>query len=232
MEKILIIEDDRLLARSLQGILAQDNYDADIAYEGANGIFLAESRVYSVILLDIMLPDMDGWDVVRTLQSKRITTPILMLTALDTPRDIVNGLKLGADDYVTKPFDVDVLLARIKNIIRRQEHRVPTSLDYEDLTLNLENSVLWCGSRSEQLTPKEFAVLRLLMEKPGDTLTMKKLMATVWDGDTRENNVEVIFTYLRRKLRKLGSRVGIRKIQGQGYVFTDLQTISKRERQL
>ena len=220
MNKILIIEDDRLLARSLQQVLLTANYDTDTAFDGETGVEYAISRVYTLILLDIMLPDMDGWEVARTLQSKCITTPILFLTALDTAKDIVAGLNLGAEDYVTKPFDVDVLLARIKNIIRRGEHRVPTSLTYEDLTLNLENSMLWCGPHSEQLSPKEFAVMRLLMIQPGDTLTMKKLMTTVWDGDTRDNNVEVVFTYLRRKLRKLGSIVGIRKIQGQGYVFS------------
>ena len=218
MTRILIVEDEQNLAKAIGEIMNRAGYETDLVYDGVDAVKYAASRTYSVIILDIMLPDLDGYGVVAELQKRSITTPILMLTALSETKDKVIGLNCGADDYLAKPFDNEELIARVNALIRRSS-QPSESLSYEDLTLNLRNSTLWSRGKSVELRPKEFEVLKELFLHPEETVSVKTLSIRAWDGEATSNNVEVYMTFIRRKLSLLKSVVGIRKVQGVGYVM-------------
>ena len=217
--QILIAEDERALSNALKKLLEQRGYFVDAVYDGPDAVEYARSVSYSLIILDVMLPGLDGFGVVQALRREGIGTPILMLTARTSTPDKVQGLNSGADDYMTKPFDTEELLARVGALTRRTGDVVVDTVRYADLTLELGSARLLCGNDSVQLSRKEFAVLRTFLFNPTMTIGTDTLIANAWgmDSDATDNNVEVYISFLRKKLKYLGSRVAIRKLQRIGY---------------
>ena len=188
-------------------------------YTGTDGLEYARSGQYDAVVLDVMLPGLDGFGVVRTMRRENIATPVLMLTARDDVRDKVTGLDCGADDYMTKPFQPEELLARLRALTRRRGEVALEQLAWQDLTLDLTNYELRCGERRVRLGFKEFEVLRLLLEHPGMVVPKETLLTRVWgaESDAEDNNAEAYISFLRKKLHFLGSRVGIATLRKVGY---------------
>lgn len=216
---ILIVEDELPIARALKEMLTREGHLADMVHDGPSGVEYAEEMAYDLIILDVMLPGLDGFGVIRALRAKHISTPTLMLTARTATADKVTGLNAGADDYMTKPFDKEELLARVNALTRRKGEVVMDTLSFCDLTLDLASAQLSCGGESVQLSRKEFDVLRVFLSDPQITLTKDALISAVWgmDSEATDNNVEAYISFLRKKLRFLGSKVGIRNLQRIGY---------------
>lgn len=217
--QILIVEDEVRLANALAQILREQKYIVDAVYDGRDGFDYAASGQYDVIVLDVMLPSMDGFQVVRSLREKRIQTPVLLLTAKDELRDKVHGLDCGADDYMTKPFAPEELCARIRALSRRQGDVILDEMTFDDLTLNLSTYDLSRGSKSIHLGYKEFEVLRILMSNPHTIVPKDDLINKVWGAasSAEDNNVEAYISFLRKKFYFLGSRVQIATIRKVGY---------------
>lgn len=217
--KILIVEDEVRLADALGQIMKEQHYQADIVYNGTDGLYCGLSGEYDVILLDVMLPGENGFQVVKKLREAHIQTPILMLTARDDVKDKITGLDKGADDYMTKPFVPEELLARIRALSRRQGEVLVEEMTFGDLTLNLSANDLWCGSKSIHLGFKEFEVLKILMGNTGKIISKDTLITKVWgnDSDAEDNNVEAYISFLRKKFHFLGSRVEIGTVRKVGY---------------
>lgn len=217
--QILVIEDEPRLAEAIAQILKEKKYMVDIANDGRDGYDLAVSGAYDCIILDVMLPIKDGYQVASELRKEHIATPILMLTAKDTVADKVKGLDSGADDYMTKPFSPDELLARIRAMTRRQGEVVLDELSFEDLTLSLSAYNITCKDKSVHLNFKEFEILRILMSNPAAVVTKEDLIVKVWgyDSNAVDNNVEVYISFLRKKLEFIGSCVEITALRKIGY---------------
>ena len=206
---ILVVEDEVRLAETLKEILKTQKYTCDLVYDGEDGLAYAESGIYDVILLDIMLPKMNGFDVVRTLRSKKVSTPVILLTARDEVTDKVKGLDCGADDYLTKPFSTEELLARIRAVSRRLGEVLLDEMQFADLTLNLANCTLSGKTKS----------IKLLMANPGAIISKDELLVKVWgyESDAEDNNVEVYISFLRKKLHFLESAANIATVRKIGY---------------
>ncbi|MGF7017043.1 DNA-binding response OmpR family regulator [Lachnospiraceae bacterium PF1-21] len=217
--KILIVEDERRLAEALAAILKKDHHETDLTYNGEEGLYYAIEEDYDLIILDVMLPKMDGFAVAKALREQKIETPILMLTAKGEIPDKINGLDSGADDYMTKPFDADELRARVRALTRRQGVVIMDTLTYGDVVLNLSTNQLIKGAKNVNLGFKEREVLRLLIAS-GEMITPKEtLLSKVW-GDASEavdNNVEAYISFLRKKLKYLKSTLEIETIRKVGY---------------
>lgn len=216
---LLIVEDETGLAGALEHILRKAGNLTDWVADGQSALDYIRGFSYDLVLLDIMLPKLDGISVLRQIRSEGIQTPVLMLTARTTVPDKVLGLNAGADDYLTKPFDPEELLARIGAMTRRKGAMVLNELSYEDLTLDLNTVTLRCGKRDVQLSPKEFEIARLMLTEPKMTFSKDLLITRGWgmDSEATDNNVEAYISFLRKKLRFLGSRVAIRNLQKIGY---------------
>ncbi|MCX6791762.1 MAG: response regulator transcription factor [Candidatus Gottesmanbacteria bacterium] len=219
--RILIVEDEHKIANSIKKGLEQESYAVDVCYNGTDGFDLASTEDYDVIALDILLPGMDGITICKKLRTDNIHTPILMLTAKGQTTDKVQGLDAGADDYLTKPFAFEELLARIRALVRRPRHAVGTTLKVEDLTLDTLSYEVKRANTVVQLSSREFALLEYLMRHPNTTLTKDQIIGHVWnyDADILPNTVEVYIGYLRNKLDKPFPRVPslIHTIRGFGY---------------
>ena len=216
---VLVVEDEKNLADALAHILREQHFNADVVYDGKSGLDYAMSGLYDAVVLDVMLPGMDGLEVARSLRAAGVATPILMLTAKSSVKDKVAGLDCGADDYMTKPFSPDELLARLRALTRRTGEVVLDSLTFGDLTLDLENMNLSSHDRSVHLSWREGEVMKLLMRSPQTVLSKQALLARVWgiEGEASTNNVEAYISFLRKKLSFLGSRVSISTIRMLGY---------------
>lgn len=216
---ILIVEDETALAEAVEHILRKAGHSADRVADGQSALDYIRVGGYDLILLDIMLPRLDGISVLRQLRSEGVQTPVLMLTARTTVPDKVAGLNAGADDYLTKPFDPEELLARVGAMTRRRREVVLDELCYGDLTLELNTVTLRCGSRDVQLGPKEFALMRLMLSEPKMIYSKDLLISRAWglDSEATDNNVEAYISFLRKKLRYLGSGVTIKNLQKIGY---------------
>ena len=217
--RILLVEDETRLADALSQILREQSYLVDAVYDGEDGLSYAATGQYDAVVLDVMLPRLDGCGMVRRLRAQKIATPVLMLTARDELSDKVAGLDCGADDYMTKPFAPEELLARIRALTRRQGEVRLEETSLADLTLNLTNHALSCGARSVRLGQKEFEVLRLLMASPRAVVPKEELIVKIWGAETdvTDNNAEAYVSFLRKKLFYLGSRVGISTVRKLGY---------------
>jgi len=217
--KVLIVEDEVRLADALGQIMKEQHYQADIVYNGTDGLSCGLSGEYDVIVLDVMLPGENGFQVVKKLREARIQTPVLLLTARDDIQDKVNGLDRGADDYMTKPFIPEELLARIRALSRRQGEVIVEEMKFGDLTLTLSANDLCCGTKSIHLGYKEFEVLKILMSNSGRIVSKETLISRVWgsDSDAEDNNVEAYISFLRKKLNFVGSRVEISTLRKVGY---------------
>lgn len=220
--KILIVEDEPGLAEALAQLLRDGGWQADTAADGPAGLELARSGAYGAAVLDVMLPGLDGFGVCRALREAGNTIPILMLTARGSVADKVEGLDCGADDYMTKPFAPEELLARIRALTRRQGPGEPSGPAFADLRLELSTHTLSRGDRSVQLSPKEFELLRLLMRKPGAVCPKGAILDRLWDG-AEDNNLEAYISFLRKKFAYLGSRAGITSLRKVGYRLEDTQ---------
>ena len=216
---MLIVEDEAALAGALEHILRKAGNLTDWVADGQSALDYIRGCSYDLVLLDIMLPKLDGISVLRQIRSEGIQTPVLLLTARATVPDKVLGLNAGADDYLTKPFDPEELLARIGAMTRRKGAMVLNELSFEDLTLDLNTVTLRCGKRDVQLSPKEFEIARLMLTQPQMTFSKDLLITKGWgmDSEATDNNVEAYISFLRKKLRYLGSRVTIRNLQKIGY---------------
>ena len=217
--RVLIVEDERRLAEALGQIMAEQRYQADVVYDGADGLDYALTEQYDVIVLDVMLPKLDGFEVASWLRHAHVSTPILMLTARDEMPDKIAGLDHGADDYMTKPFDIGELLARVRALSRRQGEVIGEQLTAGDLTLELSTRCLRRGDKSVRLGFKEFDVLRQLMVHPRAVVPKEDIIARVWglESDAEDNNVEVYISFLRKKLLFLESNVSIGTVRKVGY---------------
>lgn len=221
--KILIVEDDMRLARALAHILVESHHEVDIVGDGASGLEWAESGMYDVIILDVMLPKMDGFEVVAELRRENVSTPVLLLTARDAVSDKITGLDSGADDYMTKPFSPAELMAHLRMLTRRQGEVIFEKIDFADLTLNLDSLELSCGSKTIHLSVKEFSIAKILMTNPSQIASKELLIDKVWgmDSSAEDNNVEAYISFLRKKLKFLGSRARIETIRKVGYRLVD-----------
>lgn len=217
--QILIAEDEISLAKALKRILEQKGYYVDLVHDGASALDYAQGMVYQLVILDVMLPELDGFSVVREMRKTGIHTPVLMLTARTATSDKVTGLNFGADDYMTKPFDTEELLARVGALTRRTGEVIVDQMTYEDLTLDLQSAALICGSETVQLSRKEFEVLKTFLYQPSMTISTDTLIINAWgiESEATDNNVEVYISFIRKKLKYLNSRVGIKKLQKIGY---------------
>ena len=216
--KILVIEDERLLAESIRAVLEQKGFEVETVYDGETGAEYALTGIYDLLILDVMMPGMNGFEVAKTVRSRRCATPILMLTALGGIDDRVRGLNSGADYYLTKPFDTRELLACINALLRRQGGQVD-ELRFGSVSLDLATSLLICGEKSVRLSAREFDVMRLLLQSGERIVSKEVILARVWgyDSNAVENHVEVYVGFLRKKLRAIGSDVRIEAIRRLGY---------------
>ena len=216
--KILIIEDEKLLADSLCELLRKKGFSVEAVYDGEAGAQYAELGVYDLLILDVMMPKMDGYAVARKVRSLRLGTPILMLTAKSELEDRITGLNAGADYYLTKPFDTRELLACVNALLRRQGPQVD-ELTLGNTSLNLASATLVCGANRVRLSAKEFDIMRFLLQSGGRNLSKEVILARVWgyDSDAVENHVEVYVGFLRKKLSSIGSNVHIETIRRLGY---------------
>lgn len=218
--RVLIVEDEVRLAATLQDLLEMDGYAADVCHDGESGLDNALTNIYDVVLLDVMLPRMDGFTVVRQLRAAGCAVPVLMLTARSEVTDRVTGLDSGADYYLTKPFEPRELLACVRALARRQpELRSTDLLRCGDLTLEKSSFTLSCGERSVRLSRKEYGMMELLMLNQKVVITKEKLLVKIWgyESDAEDNNVEVYVSFLRKKLEHLRSQVKIKTIRMVGY---------------
>ena len=216
--KILIIEDDVLLANSLKALLERKGFAVEAVHDGETGTEYAELGIYDLLILDVMMPGLDGYQVARQVRSRRCSTPILMLTAKSGLEDRIQGLNAGADYYLTKPFDSRELLACINALLRRQGGQVD-EMTYGNTALDLSSCTLICGARSVQLSAREFDVMRLLLQSRGSNLSKEAILSRVWgyDSNAVENHVEVYISFLRKKLSSIGSDLRIVSLRRLGY---------------
>lgn len=221
--RVLIVEDEVRLAETLRDLLELRGYTADVSYDGEQGLDNALSGIYDVVILDVMLPKRNGFEVVKAIRQAGNATPVLLLTAKSEVGDKVQGLDCGADYYLTKPFEPKELLACIRALARRQpELRETGTLSCGDLTLEQTTFTLSCGKRSVRLSRKEFDLMEMLLLNQKLVLTKEKLLLKVWgyESDAEDNNVEVYISFLRKKLEHIGSTVKIKTIRMVGYCLT------------
>ena len=216
--KILVIEDEQLLAQSIRAVLEQKGFTVETVFDGETGAEYAKLGIYDLLILDVMMPGMDGFEVARAVRAQRCATPILMLTARSTIEDRIQGLNSGADYYLTKPFDTRELLACVGALLRRQGNQVD-ELRFGNTSLDLASGQLCCGEKAVRLSAREFDVMRLLMQSGTRILSKEVILARVWgyESNAVENHVEVYVGFLRKKLRSIGSDVRIGAIRRLGY---------------
>lgn len=216
--KILIIEDEILLADSLKTMLESKGFEVETIYDGKEGEEYALLGIYDLLILDVMLPSINGYKLAQNVRSKRIGTPILMLTAKSALEDRIEGLNAGADYYLTKPFDQRELLACINALLRRQGNQI-NELSFGNTILDLDTSMLICGNESVRLSAKEFDVMRLLLQNPAHNISKENILAYVWgyDSNAVENHVEVYVGFLRKKLNSINSNISIVALRNLGY---------------
>jgi len=222
--RILFVEDDKGIVRFVKKGLIENSYAVDVAFDGEEGLSLALHRNYDLIILDILLPEMDGREALRRLRKMEIQTPVIFLTAKDSENDIVRGLNLGADDYITKPFSFNELLARIRALLRRGKMVSPPSvLQIANLTLDVEGHRVLRDKMKIELTPKEYALLEFLMRHPGQIITRTMIAEKVWDYhfDSGTNIIDVHVSHLRNKIDKDFEPKLLHTVKGVGYVLEE-----------
>ena len=219
--KILIVDDERQLTEALQVILKQNKYSVDCAYNGEDGLDLALSGIYDVIVLDIMMPKIDGLTVLKTLRNKKCSTPILMLSAKSEITDKIDGLNLGADDYITKPFNTEELIARIRALMRRKATFTGDVLTFADISLDRDTFNLCKDDKKIALGKKEFQILEMLILNQGKSIDKEKFIEKIWgyDTDAEYNTIEVYVSFLRKKLSAVGAKAEIKSLRGIGYTL-------------
>lgn len=227
--QMLIIEDNRSLAEGIAQLMQKQQFLVTLVDNGIDGLAYAQTDQYDIILLDIMLPRMHGLEIVRRLRHAHNSTPILLLTAKDEVTDKVAGLDCGADDYMTKPFDKDELLARVRALTRRQGAILSESITQADLSLNLMERTLHAKEKSVRLSNKEFELAKILLLNIGMVVPKSMLLERIWgmDSEAEDNNVEAYVSFLRKKLKFLNASVCISTIWGTGYVLEAVEGATK-----
>ncbi len=219
--KILLVDDERQLTDALSIILKQNKYSVDCANDGEEGLDLAISGIYDLIILDVMMPKIDGFSLLRELRRNKLSVPVLMLSAKSDISDKIEGLNFGADDYLTKPFNTDELLARIKALLRRKENFLGDVLSYNDVSISRDSFELICGEKKISLGKKEFQILEMLILNDGKSIEKEKFIEKIWgyDNDAEYNTIEVYVSFLRKKLTAVGAKTEIKSIRGIGYTL-------------
>ena len=219
--KILIIEDDKILSRTIEQCI-HDKYDVDKAYDGEEGILFAKQGIYDVIILDIMMPVMNGYEVLSTLRKEKIYTPVLILTAKDSIEDKVKGFRIGADDYLVKPFNIEELLMRIEALIRRTYGNYGENIiEFEGLVLDLSSRKVSSNGKEIILQGKQFDLLEYLINSKNTIITKEQIFDKFWgfDSETTTNVIEVYASGLRKELKKIGYDKYLKTIRGVGYIW-------------
>lgn len=222
--RILVVEDEKALAEALSKLLEKNKFIVDTVFDGESGLDYIKSGVYDLILLDIMLPKKDGVLVLKECRKNGIATPIILLTAKSEISDKVIGLDCGADDYITKPFVTEELLARVRAVVRRNvDISIENEIKFGDITLNLSSCQIFTERKSIKLSLKEFQIMELFIKNSNNIVTKEKLIEKVWgfDSDAEYNNVEVYISFLRKKLNYLKSNVSIKTSRGLGYYLEE-----------
>lgn len=217
--RLLIADDDRDIARVLTALFEHNHYSVDAVYNGNDAYDYASGADYDGLVLDIMMPGMDGLEVLKRLRADGVTTPVLLLTAKSEVEDRVSGLDAGADDYLPKPFAASELLARVRAMLRRKEQYRRDVLEFEGMTLDVSTFELGYGSESIRLVSREFQMLELLMQSPGNVISTEQFMDRIWGWDS-DVDVSIVWVYisnLRKKFDKLGAPVNIKAVRGIGY---------------
>lgn len=217
--RVLVVDDEKRFAMSLRAGLAAEGFAVDLAHDGTDGLWLARENRYDAIVLDLMLPGLNGYRVCATLRAEKDWTPILMLTAKDGEWDQVEGLDTGADDYLTKPFSFPVLVARLRAVARRGARERPTEVEVADIRLDPAARRVWRAGREVELTAREFSLLAFLARHPGDVVSKRQILEAVWDVDFAgdPNIVEVYIRHLRNKIDRPYGRQAIQTLRGAGY---------------
>lgn len=222
--RLLIVEDEVRLADTLRQLLNRQGYTADVYYDGVSGLDNATTGIYDLMVLDVMLPGMNGFQVVKKLREAGVTTPVLMLTAKSDVSDRIHGLDCGADYYLTKPFEPEELLACVRTLLRRSGGQLQESdtLTWGDLSLERTTFSLSCAERAVRLSRREYDLMELLMRNGNQVVTKEQMLVKVWgyDSQAEDNNVEVYISFLRRKLTHLHSAVKIKTLRMLGYCLT------------
>ncbi len=221
--RILVVDDEKKIALGIKKALESQKYAVDVCHDGIEALNMAEAIEYDLIILDRMLPGMDGVSVIKNLRSQNIYTSILLLTALGTVKDKTDGLDAGADDYLPKPFALDELLARVRAILRRPKVKAEIILTVSDLSLNLNTHSVKRSNKDIILTNKEFSLLEFLMRNKNQPISKEQIITHVWnwDSDILPNNIEVYISYLRDKVDKPFSKKLIKTVRGVGYKISD-----------
>lgn len=221
--RLLLAEDEKELSKALCAVLKKNNYSVDAVYNGQDALDYGICENYDAIILDIMMPMMNGIDVLKKLREKKVETPVIMLTARSEVEDKINGLDAGADDYLTKPFVMGELLARLRALTRRKSEFSPNTLSFGNISLNRENFELSADENSVRLGNKEFQMLEMLMSNPGRLISTEQFMEHIWGYETEAeiNVVWVYISYLRKKLASLGATIEIKAVRGVGYTLEE-----------
>ena len=218
--RVLLVEDSRSLTDALAQVLKREKYEVGVAHDGEEGVLFAKTGMYDVIVMDVMMPKMNGFEAVRALRKEGISVPILMLTALGEESDKVFGLDTGADDYLTKPFSIPALLARIRALVRRKGEVISeNSLSYMGVSLNLSTYTMLYGDKSVKLSKKEAEIMKIFFEQPSFVAQREQLINKVWgyDSEFESNNLDVFISFLRKKLKFIGAKFTITPMRGVGY---------------
>ena len=221
--KLLVVEDEVALAEALSEILKRNKYAVDTVYDGEDGLDYALTGIYDCIILDVMLPKRDGFEVVQELRRQKMSTPVLLLTARSDTEDKIHGLDCGADDYLTKPFVSGELLARVRSLTRRRGEDVTDAFTFGDISLNKSTFSLSRGNDVVKLSLKEYQILEMLMVNPRQLIPKERFIEKIWgyESDVEYNNVEVYISFLRKKLTAVGSTVTIKTARGIGYFLEE-----------
>jgi DNA-binding response OmpR family regulator len=219
---VLVVEDESKVVEFISKGLEEEGYTVSVAYDGRQGLDLLQGHTYDIVLLDLMLPEIDGLKVLRNMRAWGINTPVLIITAKNTKEDVVRGLDTGSDDYLTKPFSFDELLARIRALLRRSAARDGHVLRYMELQLNPYSRVLSAGLKDVELTEKEFSIMELLMKNSERPLTRREIAEYVWQNSTDSTNiVDVYINFLRKKIETVTPKKYIQTVRGIGYILKE-----------
>ena len=223
--RLLLAEDEKELSKALCAILKHNNYSVDAVYNGQDALDFGLAENYDGIILDLMMPKKNGLEVLKELRSAGVSTPVIILTAKSEVEDRILGLDTGADDYLTKPFNMGELLARIRAVTRRKAEFSPNLLSFGNITLNRESLELSCGDEKQRLGNKEFQMLEMLITSPGRLISTEQFMERIWgyDSDAEINVVWVYISYLRKKLTAIGADVAIKAVRGAGYTLEEIK---------
>ena len=220
--KVLLIEDEEKVANFISKGLEEEGYAVDMAYNGREGLDLVKTNSYDMLLLDLMIPEVNGFDVLKTIRNWGIDLPVLIITAKNSKEDVVRGLDTGSDDYLTKPFSFEELLARMRALLRRRAARGVQALTYGDLELDPHNRTLSIQRQSVELTEKEFLILELMLKSSERALTRREIAEYVWQNATDSTNiVDVYINFLRKKIESISQKKFIHTVRGTGYILKE-----------